>query len=227
MGSDDLFHKRKAKTAELSRRKAYRAPYDKVLIVCEGSKTEPLYFQELIDHYEIDTANVRVSGDCGSDPVSVVQHGIQLYLEERQADSGPFDRVYCVIDRDAHQNYSPAMQMIASAKPSQTFFAANSVPCFEYWILLHYAYTTKPFMSCGKTSSGAAVLKELKKYWPEYTKGGAGTFAITLNIRNDELGYAKSNATRALNAAKANHTDNPSTCVHELVEYLQKIKEQK
>lgn len=227
MGSDDLFRKRKAKTAELSRRKAYRAPYDKVLIVCEGSKTEPLYFQELIDHYEIDTANVRVSGDCGSDPVSVVQHGKQLYFEEKQADSGPFDRVYCVIDRDAHQNYSHAMQMIASAKPGQTFFAANTVPCFEYWLLLHYAYTTKPFMPCGKTSSGAAVLNELKQYWPGYTKGGAGTFAITLNIRNDELGHAKSNAKRALNAAIANHTDNPSTYVHELVEYLQNIKKRK
>lgn len=224
VGSDDLFHKRKAKAAELSRRRAFRAPYDKVLIVCEGSKTEPLYFQELIDHYEIDTANVRVSGDCGSDPMSVVQHGIQLYLAEKQADSGPFDRVYCVIDRDAHQNYIPAMQSIASAAPAKTFFAANSIPCFEYWLLLHFTYTTKPFMPCGKTSSGAAVLKELKTFWPEYTKAGIGTFASTLSIRNDELGYAKANAQRALKEALKNHNDNPSSHVHELVDYLQKIK---
>lgn len=93
MGSNDLFHKRKAKTAtELNRRKPVRASYDKVLIVCEGSKTEPLYFQELIDHYEIHSANVKISGDCGSDPVSVVNHGIQLYQNEKQAGSGPFDR---------------------------------------------------------------------------------------------------------------------------------------
>ena len=46
MGSDDLFHKRKAKqTRDLKRKKDKRAPYDKVLIVCEGGKTEPNYFQ--------------------------------------------------------------------------------------------------------------------------------------------------------------------------------------
>ncbi|OPY61749.1 MAG: hypothetical protein A4E57_04133 [Syntrophorhabdaceae bacterium PtaU1.Bin034] len=45
MGTDDLYHKRKAKTArDLARKKATRAPYERVLIVCEGRKTEPYYF---------------------------------------------------------------------------------------------------------------------------------------------------------------------------------------
>lgn len=43
MGSDNLFHKRKErKAASLRRAKAKRSPYDVVLIVCEGAKTEPL-----------------------------------------------------------------------------------------------------------------------------------------------------------------------------------------
>jgi len=56
MGSENLFHKRKAKAADrLERRKAKRASYDKVIIVCEGEKTEPNYFNELIDFYEINS----------------------------------------------------------------------------------------------------------------------------------------------------------------------------
>lgn len=44
MGSDQLFHRRKAKKAAALRREAQkRAPYDLVLIVCEGGKTEPNY----------------------------------------------------------------------------------------------------------------------------------------------------------------------------------------
>ncbi len=40
MGSEDLFHKRKAKKQQDSvRRIANRKPYDHVLIVCEGEKT--------------------------------------------------------------------------------------------------------------------------------------------------------------------------------------------
>ncbi|WP_224217287.1 RloB family protein [Vibrio cholerae] len=47
MGSDNLHHKRKAKAErELSRRKSKRSSYEKVLIVCEGEKTEPNYFNE-------------------------------------------------------------------------------------------------------------------------------------------------------------------------------------
>lgn len=72
MGSDDIFHKRRAKSErELRRGAARRAVYEKVLIVCEGSKTEPLYFGEIKDAFEISTANIRISGDCGSDPLSV------------------------------------------------------------------------------------------------------------------------------------------------------------
>lgn len=53
--------KRKASATE--RRAAQRAPYDKVLIVCEGSKTEPNYFRDLIKLHDISSVNVRISGD--------------------------------------------------------------------------------------------------------------------------------------------------------------------
>jgi hypothetical protein len=54
VGTDNFHHKRKAKLAkDLQRRQARRAPYEKVLIVCEGGKTEPNYFTELRDHYEL------------------------------------------------------------------------------------------------------------------------------------------------------------------------------
>ena len=228
MGSEDLFHKRKAKAApQLGRRKPVRATYDKVLIVCEGEKTEPLYFKELVDYYEIHSANVRVSGECGSDPLSVVNHGIKLYEDERLVESGTFDRVYCVFDRDAHTNYQAALDKLAGIKPKTVFFAANSVPCFEYWLLLHFTYTTAPYSAVGGVSSGAAVLKELKNYWPEYTKAEAGAFLASLKISNDGLVYAKENAKRAFIEAKKNHTDNPSTTVHMLVDYLQQIKNSK
>lgn len=224
MGSDDFHHKRKAKSAGLTRRKPTRKPYDKVLIVCEGSKTEPLYFQELVDHYEIHSANVKISGDCGSDPLSVVNHGFELYRQERQSGSGPFNRVYCVFDRDTHPTYKKALERLEELKPNNVFFAANTVPSFEYWLLLHFTYTTAPYAAVGGKSSGAAVLAALKSHWPDYAKASAGAFSYLLHLENDELGHAKANARRALFEAKKNHTDNPSTHVHELVDYLQAIK---
>lgn len=221
MGTDELFHKRKAKAArDLSRRKSLRAPYDKVLIVCEGEKTEPFYFRELIDHYEIHSANVHISGACGSDPVSVVKHGLKLYHKEKSSPSGPYDRVYYVFDRDAHPNYQQALNLVAATKPNHIFHAITSVPCFEYWLLLHFYHTTAPYSAVGGISAGAAVLSALQTVWPEYTKAKQGVFDSRLN----QLEFAKANAVRAFAEAKKTHTDNPTTRIHELVEYLQNIK---
>ncbi len=84
MGSDDLHHKRKARRAkDLARRKSSRASYDRVLIVCEGAKTEPNYLRELIDCLELNSANVEVDGDSGSSPISVVKHAKRRYREEQ------------------------------------------------------------------------------------------------------------------------------------------------
>lgn len=227
MGTDNLHHKRKAKRIEdVTRRKASRAPYDKVLIVCEGEKTEPLYFSEIKDYYEINSANISITGECGSDPVSVVTHALRLYQDDKNKDEA-FDRVYCIFDQDSYNlppnKYQQALAKLAGAKPKGTFFAITSVPCFEYWLLLHFVYTTAPLSSVGGVSIGAGVLQELHNVWPEYTKALEGTFASRL----PELEFAKANAIRSLEEAKRNHTDNPSTRIHELVDYLQHIKSPK
>ena len=64
------------------------------------------------------------------------------------------------------------------------------------------------------------MLTELKQYMDGYAKGSKDVFNQLVN----QLTYAIHNARRALDQANENHTDNPSTTVHELVEFLQKIK---
>jgi hypothetical protein len=224
MGREDLFRRRKGKSAnDLARRAPKRRPYDKVLIVCEGCKTEPIYFNSLKSHYALDTANVTVSGDCGSDPMSVVKHGRDLYRAERQK-GDPYDRVYCVFDGDvARVKYDEALSTIRAQEPKDTFFGTTSVPCFEYWFLLHFHYTTAPYEAVGGVSAGNAMKAELRVKWPEYKEGLADTFVKLL----DRLDQSIANAKRVLAEAKRNRTDNPSTRVHELVEYLQNIKSSK
>jgi len=71
---DDLFHKRKARLAESYRReKAKLAPYERILIVCEGKKTEPHYFRGLLLVLRLHPANVIVEDKkSGLDPKSLV-----------------------------------------------------------------------------------------------------------------------------------------------------------
>jgi hypothetical protein len=76
---------RKARSfRELERRNPKRSPYDQILIVCEGGKTEPNYFQALIDDLRLNTANVEVDGESGSSPRSVVAHAKARFRQDIQ-----------------------------------------------------------------------------------------------------------------------------------------------
>ncbi|UCQ19325.1 RloB family protein [Edwardsiella tarda] len=228
MGSDDLFKKRRTpKTAKgLARRKPVKKALAKILIVCEGAKTEPTYFEDLIEHFELLTASViDVTGECGSSPMSVVKHAKKKQKE--MADNGaPYDQIYIVIDKDAHADYLTALDAIKRSKPSSIFTPINSIPCFEYWLLLHYTYTTKAFENLPNNSSGNQVIHELKKHIKNYEKGAKGIFKKTINsLKNNDLSTVITKAELSLESAESSDTDNPSTRVHELVKRLIQLKE--
>ncbi|MDT8322111.1 MAG: RloB family protein [Xanthomonadales bacterium] len=222
MGSDDLFHKRKAKRKEALRKRHYRrARYAKVLIVCEGEKTEPHYFLELRDYYRLNATNIVISGDCGSDPMSVYNAAREQFVTHRNA-GDPFDKVYCVFDKDSHAGYRQALDVIGRAQPKDTWQAITSVPCFEYWILLHYTYTTQAFRAAGRNSGCQQLIRELQNFLPGYEKGRKNLFE---ELR-DQLDFAIANAERALQEARATGTDNPTTLVHVLISYLRSLNQE-
>ncbi|WP_038150065.1 RloB family protein [Vibrio litoralis] len=195
-------------------------PYDKILIVSEGSKTEPNYFNEIKNLYEISSLNIIIDGDCGSSPICVVNHAKALAKKEEKLGS-PFDKVFCVIDKDNHTCYFEALDKIKAQK-GDVFKSVQSIPCFEYWLLLHFEYTTRAYVSQTGNSVGTQVIRDLKNKpgMGSYEKGEKGIFIKLL----DKLETAKINATNAQNSAEKNECDNPSTQIHTLVEYLQNIK---
>jgi len=219
MGTDNLFHKRKARKAELlHRRRAKKAPYDVVLIVCEGGKTEPNYFSELIKAFRLNNANIRILGR-GSDPLSIVKFAIETFRQEQE-----FDRVYCVFDRDRHTTYDTALDRVRRTRLGRgsRIFAIPSVPCFEFWLLLHFTYTTRPFDAPVGDSICSRVIEELSNHLPAYRKGDQDIF----NKIQNRLDNAITNARRVEQFHQTSETNNPYTLVHSLVEYLRDLKKQ-
>jgi hypothetical protein len=219
MGTDNLFHKRKERKVELlRRRRATKAPYDVILIVCEGGKTEPNYFTELKKAFRLSNANVRICG-CGSDLLSVVDFAIETFRQEQE-----FDRVYCVFDRDRHTTYNTSLDRVRRARlgKGSKIFAIPSIPCFEFWLLLHFTYTTRPFDAPAGESVCAKVIEELMNHLPAYQKGDQDIF----NKMQDKLDNAITTARRVEQFHQTSGTDNPSTLVYSLVEYLRDLKKQ-
>lgn len=219
MGSDDLFHKRKALKAELHRRRmAKRAPYDRVLIVCEGEKTEPHYLSWLRNELGLNRANVVISDKKrGLDPKSLVEYAIEEYKKEPD-----FDHVFCVFDKDKHSTYQGALDKIRSVRlrGRPKIHAINSVPCFEFWLLLHFIYTTRQYCAPPGASNCDLVIVELQEHIPGYEKGSAWYLAYIADKTDDAIRNAKQ--LEAFHHTSG--TDNPSTKVHILVEYLMALK---
>jgi len=226
VGSEDLFHKRKERNkAALRRNKARRDPLDVVLIVCEDEKAAPSYLIDLRDDLGLNPNNVVITGDCGSSPDSVAKEAIRRFEQEPD-----FDRVYCVFDRDQHNDYQKALNRIRDKKlrkrnGNQALFrAVTSIPCFEYWLLLHYSCHTAPFHPTQSRSPCGAVIAKLKRGpLHDYEKGLRGVYERT----KPKLQQAGENAEKAAEAARAVGTDNPTTALHELVKDLISLAKKK
>lgn len=208
----------------LVRRGPKREPYDRVLIVCEGEKTEPNYLAELISQWQLSSANVQVKGDGGSDPGSVVGYAIELF------DASPdYDHVYCVFDRDQHANFAEAVERVRQKTlvrregkrklGNAHFEAIVSTPCFEYWIFSHYEYSTTPLARYADIRPLLLRIPDLA----DYEKGKRGLFRLT----QSRLDGALHNADRANRAAEAANTDNPTTKMPNLIRYLRELANKK
>lgn len=161
MGSDNLFHRRKEqKIAALHGKKARRDPYPRVLIVCEGAKTEPNYFSWIREVLGLNRENIVINDRrTGLDPQSLVKHAIGEFSKDQD-----FDHVYCVFDKDKHATYAAALDRTRSVrlKGGAEIHAITSVPCFEYWLLLHFDYTTRPYEACLPFSKDGVIFATSK-----------------------------------------------------------------
>ena len=216
MGSDDLFKKRKVRKArDISRRIAKRSENKKILIVCEGQKTEPLYFTALKNDYRLHATEIRIISAKRSDPMSLIDTAKQNYSDSIE-EGDPYDSVFCVFDKDEHAHYNDAVKTIAKLEPKSVYYAITSVPCFEFWLLLHYCYTTRQFESKKNKSAAEQVVCELKKHISKYEKGDPNIYEKT----KESIDKAIINAKKVNEFSKNNGTDDPSTQVCYLVEQL-------
>lgn len=224
MGRDNQAKERQLRRKTV--REARRAGYARILIVTEGSKTEPLYLEEIRSLHQLHSANVAVQpGQLGTAPVQVVRYAQHLF-EKGDLNKGIrpkcFDQVYAVFDRDDHESYFNALSLARSldgklrndAREAVRFRAIASVPSFELWLLLHFEEVLAPIHR-------DEVMVRLKQYLPGYDKGAGGAFATT----RDRLGVAMERA-RGLAERFSEYTEpEPFTGFYELVGVLTTLRD--
>lgn len=222
MGSDDLFRKRKARDSrELQRQKRERTQSKRYLVVCEGTKTEPYYFRDLLDDLRIRPQMVRIAQNDGVSPDRLITHALSLYGEDAK-NGDAYDTVYCVFDRDRHTTFDAAVKRTKDLSAAGTpIVAITSTPCFEFWLLLHFGYTDHPFHAAGKKSVGDQAVAALKTKhgFSKYGKGQKGIYAQL----KDKLVSALSHAEQLRRHGAATGSVNPATDIDKLILEFRKL----
>lgn len=198
------------RTAESYRRKAPVAGGGKsILIITEGEKTEPNYFKALRDRLRLTAADIEIASPSATDPIALTTFAIERRdSRAKEAKKGlavPYDEVWVVFDWEAEHDadrYQQGRQAAETGRVKEISFA-DSTPCFEYWLLLHFAETTKPFERCDQ------VKTYLRKSWKDYEKNAS--FSETLF---DDLSEAVKRSQRCrIHHEKSGAGGNPSTNV--------------
>ncbi len=155
----------------LARQAASREGLPAVLVVCEGRETEPNYILGLCEHLGVNTAAITlIRGDSVTDADGLVRKAQQRFRVD-----GYYDRVYVVCD-GATGTLTRARQMAektlksAEGKKTRVELIA-SCPSIEYWLLLHFEYTSRPFATAGE------VTAELRAHVTDYAKNDPEIFS--------------------------------------------------
>lgn len=189
------------------RRVGISEPKETILIVCNGTETEPKYFNALKRHLGLRSVTVRVArGDC------------RKCVQEAADGRDDYDQCWCVWDTESLDSKDVVDEALRTAK-QEKLNPAISNPAFEYWFLLHYRHTDRPF------KDAAAVIHELRRYFPEYEKT-ADAYSVLKDCTDAAISNAES-VLKAHRAASNYRFPNPSTSVHKLVVALHDLKGEK
>jgi RloB-like protein len=197
------------------RRRPAKEPEPAILVVTEGTKTEPKYLEALRLHLHLAGTSVEVCQAAGTDPSTILEYAIARRLERlreaRRGDAVAYGEVWLVFDAE-HRVGTPALSDALARAKSQDVRVALSAPCFEYWLVLHFEYTTS--YMC--TYREAEV--RLKRHVPGYDKVSPPTFVLVPLVSQ-----AVTNAARCRVALEKSGAELPRTDVDLLVNALNAV----
>ncbi|MDD4205687.1 MAG: RloB family protein [Candidatus Delongbacteria bacterium] len=136
----------------------------RILILTEDEKSSKYYFNAFKKDEKLRRDLGAVSVDIFH-PKDYSPLGLVNDAKERKKKAirgkNKYDEIWIVLDRDGHANFDQALN---TAQANQ-INVALSIRCFEYWVLLHYEYTTRGYRKCDE------IINHIKKnHLKDYSK---------------------------------------------------------
>lgn len=187
------------------------------LIVTEGEKTEPNYFnciKEKINSEYADKINLQVHG-TGKNTLSLLESAVELANENPNG----YRHVWVVYDTDSFPA-EDINKVVEWCKINSTddleYHAIWSNQCIELWYLLHFSFFHSNLHRSEYFPKLSECLKSIKK--GEYKKNREDMFGVLMPYVDAAISNAKK--LEEVNAGKTPAESAPGTKVYILVEHL-------
>jgi len=208
---------------EHSRKRNTKSKRKYFLIVCEGEKTEPNYFESLKNDLPkgvLTSCRIDVEG-TGRNTLSLVEESIKMKERLENETSLSIDKIWVVFDRDSfdQDNFNEAINLCKNSTPEIGCAWTNEA--FELWYLLHFhfynsAITREMYQKLIEGNLKPKIGEDYK-----YQKNSKKMYDLLKENGNLELAIKFPTKLEAEFEGRfdyANH--NPSTRVHHLVAEL-------
>jgi len=215
-----------AAMGELRARVAGRRPKGRYyLIVCEGTKTEPNYFDAFRSHLSGGEGDKVVVVGAQDNTLGLVERAKAEIAARNESDNPPFYHVWLVFDKDSFPDDDFDNTIVVTRQEDEKFgmdggilrphwHSAWSNEAFELWYLFHFQENT------GGAISREEYKDRLSKHLGfQYQKNAPNMFEILLPRMSVAIERAE-RAFRRWPDDEPFHSRNPATAVYELVRNL-------
>jgi len=212
MGKSHQQSKKHHKEISKSRRINIRKIRKYYLIVCEGEKSEPLYFEGLakkLPRGQV-TLDIIPTGKCTTAVIDCA-------LDRQKATSREYDQVWTVFDRDDFpaDSFNEAIRRGTEKRIN----CAYSNESFELWYVLHFHYSDSALHRSRYIEILGRVLGV------KYDKTDKEIYDKLQRCGDEAEAIKRAKSLFAKYDHRSPASENPSTTVYKLVEELNKYKQ--
>lgn len=212
-----LRRERREAKASKKRKENVREKLVRFLIVCEGTKTEPHYFEALIKNYISTVREVTIEGE-GRATVALVDRTLEIKQELERKNAMSFDRVWVVFDKDDFDDFNDAIKKANKLG----FHSAWTNEAFELWYYLHFEYLDTGIGRADYIKKLEEAFKEkLSDSHFEYKKGNPDIYSLLQQYGREDLAKRFAQQLRGLYTGTDYAAHKPCTMVDKLVEELE------
>lgn len=196
---------------------------ERYLVVCEGEKTEPLYFKSIkseIDknyknRFDVKELDIKIDG-TGRNTESLVKYTMRLVKKANV----PYNNVWCIFDKDDFGNdqFNNAIEKAIS----ENYKVGWSNEAIELWFLLHFEFLDTGITRSQYIKRLNAIFKKRSIKSGKYEKNQEDIYYVLKEFGS--IDFAIKNAKKLLEQSCENFSPakmNPATTVFKLVEELQ------